>query len=157
MKFRGEYRFLSNFADCKVRVHNIICSSTEVAYQLLKTLVPEEIALFVILEPGEKYDMNADKVYNSVSARTAKYLSHRITTRADWKQVKLQIMYDILCVKFKHNDYFKQKLLATGNIEIIEHNTWNDKFWGVDENTGIGENNLGKLIMKIRDEIRNNM
>ncbi len=36
---------------------------------------------------------------------------------------------------------------------LIEGNTWRDTFWGIYE--GKGENNLGKLLMKIREELRN--
>jgi predicted NAD-dependent protein-ADP-ribosyltransferase YbiA (DUF1768 family) len=61
-------------------------------------------------------------------------------------------MYDICKLKFtKHN--FAQKLLATGHQELVEGNTWNDIFWG--RCRGIGKNNLGKILMKIRDELRN--
>lgn len=158
MNFRGEYSFLSNFANCRLQVYNIICSSTEVAFQLSKTLIPEEIAQFVNLAPGEVFDIKDNtRTYESVDAKKAKYLSHRITTRPDWHRVNKEIMYNILCIKFKHNDFFKRKLLATNSIEIIEHNKWNDEFWGVNEFTQKGENNLGKIIMRIRDEIRNNI
>jgi predicted NAD-dependent protein-ADP-ribosyltransferase YbiA (DUF1768 family) len=39
------------------------------------------------------------------------------------------------------------KLLATGDAELIEGNTWNDVWWGVNEKTGKGENWLGKILM----------
>jgi predicted NAD-dependent protein-ADP-ribosyltransferase YbiA (DUF1768 family) len=41
-------------------------------------------------------------------------------------------------------------LAATSPAELIEGNTWHDTFWGVCD--GIGENNLGRLLMKIRDD-----
>jgi hypothetical protein len=43
-------------------------------------------------------------------------------------------------------------LLATGDMELIEDNDWDDTYWGVCN--GAGENNLGKLLMKIRAEAR---
>jgi predicted NAD-dependent protein-ADP-ribosyltransferase YbiA (DUF1768 family) len=43
-------------------------------------------------------------------------------------------------------------LLATDDEELVEGNWWNDTFWGVCR--GDGENNLGKIIMKVRDELR---
>ena len=60
-------------------------------------------------------------------------------------------MESILRVKFS-DDKLKNKLIDTYPAELIEGNTWNDKFWGVDINTSIGENNLGKILMKLRDE-----
>jgi predicted NAD-dependent protein-ADP-ribosyltransferase YbiA (DUF1768 family) len=48
-------------------------------------------------------------------------------------------------------------LLATGNEELIEGNTWHDNTWGdcsCDACKDIeGKNMLGKLLMKVRDEL----
>ena len=35
--------------------------------------------------------------------------------------------------------------------ELVEGNTWGDKVWGVCD--GVGENNLGKTLMRIRDAL----
>jgi predicted NAD-dependent protein-ADP-ribosyltransferase YbiA (DUF1768 family) len=45
----------------------------------------------------------------------------------------------------------REMLLLTGDCELVEGNTWGDKFWGVCD--GEGENHLGKLLMKIRAEL----
>jgi ribA/ribD-fused uncharacterized protein len=74
--------------------------------------------------------------------------------REDWNKVKLDIMRDLLRKKFVENDYFRRKLLSTGNSEIQEGNWWGDKFFGVDLKTGEGQNLLGKMIMDIRKEIK---
>ena len=37
------------------------------------------------------------------------------------------------------------------DVDLIEGNTWGDTFWG--QVDGKGENKLGKLLMKIRDEL----
>jgi predicted NAD-dependent protein-ADP-ribosyltransferase YbiA (DUF1768 family) len=39
-------------------------------------------------------------------------------------------------------------------MELIEGNYWGDIFWGIDMNLDEGQNILGRLIMKIRKEIR---
>jgi predicted NAD-dependent protein-ADP-ribosyltransferase YbiA (DUF1768 family) len=46
----------------------------------------------------------------------------------------------------------RERLLSTGDEDIIEVNTWGDVFWGVCGNRG--ENYLGKLLMRIRSNIR---
>ena len=69
--------------------------------------------------------------------------------RADWEEVKIEIMEEALRLKFD-DPHLKDLLLATGDKELIEGNTWNDQFWGVCN--GVGENNLGKLLMKLRKE-----
>ena len=67
--------------------------------------------------------------------------------RLDWDTVKISVMRNLLQQKFAQTPY-RELLLATGNHLIIEGNTWGDVFWGVC--LGVGENNLGKLIMEIR-------
>ncbi len=46
-----------------------------------------------------------------------------------------------------------QKLINTGDAELIEKNYWHDYFWG--ECNGKGENWLGKILMQIRKNIGN--
>lgn len=43
-------------------------------------------------------------------------------------------------------------LLKTGDEELVEGNTWGDTFWGVCK--GKGRNELGKILMKVREEFR---
>ena len=45
-----------------------------------------------------------------------------------------------------------EKLLATGEAELIEGNSWGDTTWGVYKD--IGENRLGKLLMQVRQELK---
>lgn len=61
-------------------------------------------------------------------------------------------MEELLRIKFSGIDPFLTRaLLETGDAELIEGNTWNDTFWGVCN--GEGENNLGRLLMKVREEL----
>ena len=59
-------------------------------------------------------------------------------------------MEDLLRQKFNQEPY-KELLLRTKDYELIEGNTWNDRFWGVCN--GTGRNMFGELLMKIRDEL----
>ncbi len=61
-------------------------------------------------------------------------------------------MYRLLRAKFTQNSEIRQKLLDTGSAYLEETNYWHDTFWGV--YNGNGENHLGKLLMLVRDEIR---
>ena len=74
--------------------------------------------------------------------------------RADWEDVKLSIMEDIVRAKFTQNEDLKQLLLATGDLVLEEGNTWHDTFWGVDVKTQEGENHLGRILMRVRQELR---
>lgn len=134
-RFRGSHFFLSNFYFCFVNLDGELYPSVEHAYQAAKTL-------------------NKSKRFTIQTAKdpaTAKRLGRRVSHRRDWKEVKLSVMEGLLKQKFSDGE-LRQRLINTGNEEIIEGNTWGDTFWGVCN--GKGENQLGKLLMKIREEIK---
>jgi predicted NAD-dependent protein-ADP-ribosyltransferase YbiA (DUF1768 family) len=54
-------------------------------------------------------------------------------------------------LKFSTHQELRERLLATGEAELIEGNTWNDTFWGVCK--GEGQNWLGKILMEVRKEL----
>lgn len=60
-------------------------------------------------------------------------------------------MEDICRHKLQQNQYVYDKLLLTGDMEIIEDST-KDSFWGWGPDRK-GENQLGKIWMRLRDEI----
>ena len=45
-------------------------------------------------------------------------------------------------------------LIETGNAELLEGNTWGDTHFGVCSKTGVGENVLGKILMRVREELK---
>ena len=65
-------------------------------------------------------------------------------------------MEEIVRAKFTQNPKLKEQLLSTGDAILIERNTWNDRYWGVDIRSGVGKNHLGKILMKIRSELKAN-
>ena len=60
-------------------------------------------------------------------------------------------MRQLLHVKFSLVP-LKNALLATGEVLIVEGNTWNDTFWGQCP-VGNGKNWLGNILMEIRKEL----
>ena len=62
-------------------------------------------------------------------------------------------MKKLLKQKFQQGTYYAELLKNTYPRKIIEGNTWGDIYWGVCD--GIGENNLGKLLMEIRQNLIN--
>lgn len=66
---------------------------------------------------------------------------------------KNDIMLKALRAKFSQHPSLGNQLLATGDRQLIEH-TANDNYWG-DGGDGTGANNLGKLLMQVRSELRN--
>jgi N-glycosidase YbiA len=48
--------------------------------------------------------------------------------RADWDAVKEDVMYEGLKLKFQVHKDLCEKLLETGDRDIVEH-TFRDKYW----------------------------
>jgi hypothetical protein len=62
-------------------------------------------------------------------------------------------MRALLAQKFRLGEPLGLRLLATGGAELIEGNTWDDRYWGVVVD-GVGQNRLGQLLMQRRAELR---
>lgn len=71
--------------------------------------------------------------------------------REDWEYVKDDIMRYAVYQKFKQNTMLKELLLSTDNLLIIEH-TNNDSYWG-DGGDGMGKNQLGHILMEVRNKL----
>jgi len=68
-----------------------------------------------------------------------------------WKNIRVTIMEEILRAKLKQNNFVRDILINTGNKIIVEKNK-KDSFWGWGPDHK-GQNNLGKIWMKLRDEL----
>lgn len=82
-----------------------------------------------------------------------KKMSKDIVLVDNWESIKVEVMRECLNQKFSQEPY-KTLLLETGDTFIQEGNYWGDTFWGVDLNSNSGENRLGKLIMEIREKLK---
>lgn len=132
-----ETRWLSNMNYVKIRYNGITYPSTENFYQAMKYKGDTTRKLISKLKPHE----------------AKKYSRDNTMTNENFESRKLDIMLYAQREKYSQEP-FKSKLLATGNCLLEEGNWWNDKFWGVDIKTREGENNLGKIIMRVRQELR---
>lgn len=72
--------------------------------------------------------------------------------RKDWESVKVQVMRAALRAKFTQYESLRTLLLETGEARIIE-STENDSYWG-DGGDGRGRNQLGLLLMELRQALR---
>lgn len=138
-KFRGRNYFLSNFYDAPVKYQGLYYQNDEAAFQSAKVI-------------GTKQD-NLRKTFTSLKPNDAKRKGRNVILRPDWEKVKDQIMYDIVYDKFTRNKDLKAKLLATGDAELVEGNTWHDTYWGYDFAKKCGKNKLGKILMQVRQEL----
>lgn len=67
-------------------------------------------------------------------------------------QYKIAVMTDLVSQKFANSPALKEMLLATGDAELEEGN-----HWGIVSGVfaaGIGQNHLGKILMRLRDKLK---
>lgn len=142
MKFRGEYWFLSNMYNAPVTYNGVEYQNAEAAYQAQKQ---------ILVNPTASIDD-----FKTMTGIEAKKYAHTIKmTLYDikkWNFMRDKIMYEIVKSKFSQNKYLKWRLLKTQDLDIIEENWWNDTYWG--QCNGIGENKLGEILMRVRDELK---
>jgi ribA/ribD-fused uncharacterized protein len=135
-QFQGEYRFLSNFWPATVEFEGITYPTAEHAYQAAKTLDPNERRRIAALP----------------TPADAKREGRKLKLREDWETAKFEVMEQVVRYKFTHRPELRDKLLATGDALLEEGNDWGDQVWGTVN--GVGENRLGKILMKVRAELR---
>lgn len=141
--FTKEHRWLSNFHPIKVRLGDLEFPTTEHAYQAAKSADIEVQKLFREIEkPGD-----ARKIGQSIE----------IDDIERWNGFrKFQVMEDLQRQKFSDPE-LRKRLLATDDAELIEGNWWHDNCWGscsCPKCGNKGQNELGKIIMKIRAELK---
>ena len=99
-----------------------------------------------------------DKIRKCGSAREALELARKPQYQAwlhpEWhKGVKDDVMMLAVKEKFTQHEDLQKKLLQTGEREIVEH-TANDSYWGDGGGWGRGQNKLGKILMQVRNELK---
>jgi len=135
--FTDDHAFLSNFHPSPV----FGFPTVEHYYQAAKSLDPEHHrAVMATPYPGR-----------------AKRLGRKAKLRPDWEKVKFKGMEWALREKFKIKE-LREALLATGDAELLEGNTWHDNIWGncwCKKCRDIsGQNRLGKMLMMVREELK---
>ena len=127
--FKGT--FLSNMTACQVVYQGITYPSVENFYQAMKTT-----------------DHSLRLEISKMNAYESKRFAKTMDIRSDWDDVKDKVMAYGLKQKFAPGSHLANKLLATGNANLVEGNNWNDVYWGVCRGKGL--NKLGNMLMKIR-------
>ena len=138
--FKNEHRFLSNFVPVEVKLDGVTYPSVEHAYVAAKTL---DLSL-------------REKIRIIPTSGKVKRFGRKLVLRQDWEDVKFDVMSSLLRQKFLQEP-FRTLLLETGESYLREGNYWSDRVWGCTldpkTNTWVGENNLGIMLMRIRDHL----
>ena len=141
-EFKFSFSWLSNFWFCDVMFEGVKYPTVEHAYQAAKFSDTSAKELIRRAETAGKA-----KKLGGVNGLPNSF-------REDWEQVKVSIMKDLLREKFK-NPHMRDKLIATKDSILEEGNHWHDRFWGIcPPGSNQGQNILGKLLMEVREEIK---
>ena len=136
--FDTEWAPLSNFAYSPFEYQGYTYPTVEHAYQSLKC---DDTAWAV-------------KVRMAKTPGEAKHLGNAPQAKkiAEWDEVKVMVMHNLVLAKFSTNRYLADLLVSTGDAHLEEGNTWGDKFWGTVN--GEGKNMLGEILMHVRAELK---
>lgn len=144
--FVGEWAWLSDDWACKIGYNGHIYKSATHAFQAAKCAELKE----------------HDAVWSMATASGARRAGERCARWKDWDDVKESEMASIQMCKFGQNEDLKDKLLATGDRDLVNGGLGDDDFWGkvpVRMSGGQvrewrGENVLGEILMAVRDRLR---
>lgn len=136
--YETSYFCLHNFSAHAIELDGIVYPTAEHAFHAMKfddTVLRKQI--IACPSPIEAFKLGK------------KLKPHR---RPDWDEIKVDTLAHIIRSKANQNIDVKEVLLSSGDEEIVEINP-NDDFWGSGKD-GNGQNHTGKILMKIRDELR---
>ena len=141
------YGFLSNMAPgFPLIVNDMMWRTSEALYQACR--FPSSPELQEVIR-SQASPMAAKMVTKPHRARDG---------RADWDNVRVDVMLWVLRIKALQHPGFLADLADTGDRTIIE-DSHNDRSWGAvfseEQGVFIGENQLGRLLMTVRDEAGN--
>lgn len=143
---KNENFILSNLYPCTINYNgNLFCGVDHLYFYLLYFKHPD-IQKKIKNCNGVCGNFNAKKIGDSHSELIKDIKDHQ----------KVNLIKKVIRLKYQQNQHCKDYLLNTGNKELVEFAYWGDSFWGctLKDNKFIGENNTGKILMEIREELR---
>lgn len=114
------------------------------------TFPTSEAAFNAMKNPTNK--IYVEKQLKASTPFVSKRLGRTCILRSDWNDIRDDIMYDIIKRKFNQNIDIKENIINTGFRKIVMYTPSKyDNYWGNGKD-GTGENKMGQLLMKLRDE-----
>jgi ribA/ribD-fused uncharacterized protein len=134
--FSGAHACLSNFHPSCLEWMGLAVPTLEHGFQLAKT----------------RDQMARLRIASAPTPGAAKRLGRDVPLRPGWEEAKKGVMRALLIQKFTRHADLARVLLATGDAELVEGNSWGDVYWGV--SGGHGQNMLGQQLMEVRALLR---
>lgn len=126
------YGYLNNFRKAPMFIYNAWYKNVEAAYQSRKTHLFNE----------------QEEIRLATHPMTARELGQKVTMKPEWEQIKYFVMSECVLAKFLQHKDLRERLLSTGDEELVEDSQM-DFYWGCGAD-GTGKNNLGKILMTTR-------
>lgn len=154
-KFNSE--ILSNFYPCEIPINT--------KSGLLKFNCSEQLFMWCKAKQFKDENVAREILKLNYNPKRAKSLGRQVSPYDDnvWNNAREDVMYFTIKMKFMNGDKkFRDYLLSTGDAVLVEASPY-DKIWGCgiglngnysNPSVWTGENKLGFLLMKLRDELR---
>jgi N-glycosidase YbiA len=135
--YTPEFYVFNNFSAHAIEFGGKLYPTCEHAYQAAKCTDPH----------GQEAIRNAR---SPLEAKRLANETYRTARDPDWGHKKVAVVEEILRAKLAHPEA-REALRKSGDEDIVEDSP-TDYFWGVGAD-GTGQNVLGKLWMKLREEM----
>ena len=136
-KVKEPHGYMSNYHKSRFFIYGRWWASVEHAYQAQKCVDPDEY----------------HNIWITPKCNDARLLGQKVKMRDNWDLfLKDKVMYECVLAKFLQDKDLRDQLMATGDEELIEDSPV-DSYWGCGAD-GAGKNNLGKILMKVRQELK---
>ena len=139
-RFDGDYAFLAPSFPC----HVYIPAESEPYPSFEHALLASK---FKTIE--KRIEVRAIPDIRDVKRLISKERNKTSVIDVNWNDRCLQIAEVLLIDKFIRNKSLRDQLMRTGRKSLIFLNYFGDTFWGIDDQQK-GQNNLGKLMEKVR-------
>jgi ribA/ribD-fused uncharacterized protein len=150
---RDRFGFLSHFHPSPIMLEGECWPTVEHYYQAQKSDDPDyRAAVRAAARPGLAKRLAAPPAAPRRVSKDSWFRKHTRQPRADWHDVKLDIMRRADRAKFEQNADLAVLLLATDNAELIEDSPA-EPFWGIGPD-GLGLNWAGRVLMEVREQLR---
>jgi ribA/ribD-fused uncharacterized protein len=149
---KGTYRTFSNMAEYPIQIEDRTYPTVEHYFQAMKAKTFNHKEMF-------------EKIMETPSAKAVKALGKKVKNfiKEKWDHERLDIMRIGVRAKFVQHPELQKQLIETGTKEIGDADA-RDLYWGIgtSENTDKslhpekwkGQNQLGKLLMGLREEFK---
>jgi ribA/ribD-fused uncharacterized protein len=150
---RAAFGFLSHFHPSPIALDGETWPTVEHFYQAQKSDDPGyRAAIRNAVSPGMAKRLSAPPDAPRRVSQQSWFRKQAALPRADWADVKLDIMRRADWAKFSQNPPLAAMLLATGTAELIEDSPF-EPFWGSGKD-GSGQNWAGRVLMEVRERLR---